>query len=107
MQIDTHSLELDRVLTLIALEAKTTPGTAALLGRRPLATLRECEDAHADLAEMVRFYLSEGLLPLAGVVDVAPLFARETVLELEESWMIVRAVRATQAIRESLLRTGG
>ncbi|HEV8435019.1 MAG TPA: Smr/MutS family protein [Thermoanaerobaculia bacterium] len=107
MQIDTHSIELDRVLTLIALEAKTDPGKAALLGRRPFATLQACEDAHADLAEMVRFYLTEGLLPLAGVIDVAPLLARETVLELEESWMIVRAARATQAIRESLLRIDG
>ncbi|HEX3108317.1 MAG TPA: Smr/MutS family protein [Thermoanaerobaculia bacterium] len=107
MQIDTHSIELDRVLTLIALEAKTDPGKTALLGRRPLATLEACEDAHADLAEMVRFYLTEGLLPLAGVIDVAPLLARETVLELEESWMIVRAARATQAIRESLLRIDG
>lgn len=107
MIIDTHSLELDRVLTLAALEAKTAPGKAALLGRRPLATLHQCEEAHADLAEMVRFYLSEGLLPLAGVIDVAPLFAREAILELEESWMIVRAARATQAIRESLLRLDG
>jgi DNA mismatch repair protein MutS2 len=101
------SLELDRVLTLIALEAKTSPGKSALLGRRPLTTLRECEDAHADLGEMVRFYLTEGLLPLAGVIDVAPLLARDTVLELEESWMVVRAARATQAIRESLLRIDG
>jgi len=107
MQIDTHSIELDRVLTLIALEAKTDPGKAALLGRRPLATLEACDDAHADLAEMVRFFLTEGLLPLAGVIDVAPLLARETVLELEESWMIVRAARATQAIRESLIRIDG
>ncbi len=107
MTSDLTPLELDRVLTLIALEAKTAPGKAALLGRRPLTTLRACEEAHADLTEMVRFYLTEGLLPLAGVVDVAPLFARETVLELEESWMIVRAARATHAIRESLLRIDG
>jgi DNA mismatch repair protein MutS2 len=107
MQIDSSSLELGRVLTLIALEAKTAPGKSALLDRRPFTTLQQCEDAHADLAEMVRFYLSEGLLPLAGVIDVAPLFARETVLDLEESWMVVRAARATQAIRESLLRIDG
>jgi DNA mismatch repair protein MutS2 len=107
MQIDTHSIELDRVLTLIALEAKTSPGKSALLARRPFTSLRECEDAHADLAEMVRFFLTEGLLPLAGLVDVAPLFARDTMLELEESWIVVRAARATQAIRESLLRIDG
>lgn len=107
MQIDTHSIELDRVLTLIALEAKTSPGKSGLLGRRPFTSLRECEDAHADLSEMVRFYLTEGLLPLAGVIDVAPMFARDTMLELEESWIVVRAARATQAIRESLLRIDG
>src|SRR5947209_4648304 len=107
MLIDTHSIELDRVLTLIALEAKTAPGRAALLARRPFTTVRECEDAHADVADMVRLYLTEGLLPLAGVIDVGPLLARETVLELEESWMVVRAARATQAIRESLLRIDG
>ncbi|HEY2828547.1 MAG TPA: Smr/MutS family protein [Thermoanaerobaculia bacterium] len=107
MTADFPTLELDRVLTLIALEAKTSPGKSALLGRRPLTTLRECEDAHADLAEMVRFYLTEGLLPLAGVIEVVPLLARDTVLELEESWMVVRAARATQAIRESLLRIDG
>ncbi|HEY2321352.1 MAG TPA: hypothetical protein VGJ82_00685, partial [Thermoanaerobaculia bacterium] len=107
MTSDLTPLELDRVLTLIALEAKTAPGKAALLDRRPFTTVRECEEAHADVAEMVRFYLTEGLLPLAGVIDVAPLFARETVLELEESWMLVRAARATQAIRESLLRIDG
>jgi DNA mismatch repair protein MutS2 len=100
-------LELDRVLTLVALEAKTSPGKEAVLARRPLATLEACENAQADLAEMVRFYLSEGLLPLAGITDVAPLLARETVLELDESWLVVRAVRATQAIRETLLRTDG
>jgi DNA mismatch repair protein MutS2 len=100
-------LELDRVLTLVALEAKTAPGREAVLARRPLATIEACENAQGDLAEMVRFYLSEGLLPLAGITDVAPLFARETVLELDESWVVVRAVRATQAIRETLLRTDG
>jgi DNA mismatch repair protein MutS2 len=100
-------LELDRVLTLIALEAKTAPGKEAVLARRPLATLQACENAQADLAEMVRFYLSEGLLPLAGITDVAPLLGRDTVLELDESWLVVRAIRATQAIRETLLRTDG
>ena len=100
----THILELDRVLTLIAMEAKSSMGKEAVLRRRPLRTLAECEGAQADLAEMVRFYLTDGLLPLAGLSDVVPLFGRETVLELEESWLIVRAVRATQALRETFLR---
>src|SRR3954451_3717948 len=98
-------IEFDRVLTLIAMEAKSAPGKEAIARRRPLATFNECERAQAELAEMVRFYHREGLLPIAGLTDVRPLFDRETVLELEESWQIVRAARATQAIRETFLRS--
>lgn len=98
------ALEFDRVLTLIALEAKSSPGRQAVLSRAPLSSLQACENAQAELAEMVRFFLRDGLLPLAGLVDVAALFERESVLELEESWQIVRAVRSTQAVRETFLR---
>src|SRR5437588_8868222 len=97
-------LELDRVLTLIAMEAKSSLGKEIVARRRPLRTFAECEAAQADLAEMVRFYLRDGLLPLAGLTDIVPLLARETVLELDESWQIVRAVRATRAIREPVPR---
>src|SRR5688572_22276286 len=100
-----HTLEFDRVLTLVAMEAKSEPGKASVLRRRPLRTLEECENAQADLGEMVRYFHTEGLLPLAGLANVAPLFHRETVLDIEESWLVVRAARATQAIRESLVRT--
>lgn len=100
-----QTLEFDRVLTLVAMEAKSAPGKNAIARRRPLRSLAECEHAQADLGEMVRFFHMDGLLPLAGLDDVAPLFARETVLEIEESWHVVRAVRATQAIRETLTRT--
>ncbi|MEO8036328.1 MAG: hypothetical protein ABI837_17970, partial [Acidobacteriota bacterium] len=99
------SLELDRVLTLIAMEAKTTPGKEAILRRAPLRTYTECERAQAELSEMVRFFHSDGLLPLAGLAGVDTLFDRDTMLELDESWLVVRAVRATQAIRETFLRT--
>jgi DNA mismatch repair protein MutS2 len=99
------TIELDRVLSLIALEAKSAPGKDAVLSRRPLRTIEQCERAQAELAEMVRFYLSEGLLPLAGLIDVDQLFARESVLELDESWQVVRAARATQSVRETFLRT--
>jgi DNA mismatch repair protein MutS2 len=102
-----NTLEFDRVLTLIAREAKSVVGKNLIARRRPLRKLDECESAQADLAEMVRYYHTEGLLPLAGLDDVAPMFARETVLEIEESWHIVRAVRATQAMREALVRTSG
>ncbi len=87
------------------MEAKSAPGKSSVSRRRPLRTLKECEGAQADLSEMVRFFHTDGLLPLAGLDDVAPLFARETVLEIDESWHIVRAVRATQAMRETLTRT--
>ncbi len=98
------ALEFDRVLTLIALEARSDPGRQAILGRQPLPAIEACDRAQAELAEMVRFYLQDGLLPLAGLVDVSPLFTREIVLELDESWQIVRATRATQSVRETFLR---
>jgi len=100
-----QTLEFDRVLTLVAMEAKSAPGKAAVARRRPLSSLDECERAQAELGEMVRFFHSEGLLPLAGLDDVAPLFRRESVLEIEESWHVVRAVGATQSVREALHRT--
>ncbi len=102
-----QQLELDRVLTLIAMEAKSSLGRANVERRRPFRTLRECEAAQADLAEMVRFFLTEGLLPLAGLADVAPLLDRDSILDLDldESWIVLRSVRATQAIRETFLRT--
>ncbi len=87
------------------MEAKSALGKDAIARRRPLSTLQVCEGAQADLADMRRFLHTEGLFPLAGLTNVAPLLARETVLELEESWQIVRAVRATQALRETLTRT--
>ena len=102
---DIAALELDRVLTLIAMEAKSPLGKESIVSRRPFATRADCEAAQADLADMVRFFHTEGLLPLAGLTDVAPYFDRDTVLDLEEAWIVVRAVRATQAIRETFLRT--
>jgi DNA mismatch repair protein MutS2 len=102
-----QTLEFDRVLTLVALEAKSVPGKEAVARRRPLKTLKECERAQGDLGEMVRYFHTEGLLPLAGLDDVRPLFHRETVLEIEESWHVVRSVRATQAMREALRRNDG
>jgi DNA mismatch repair protein MutS2 len=102
-----QELEFDQVLGLIAAEAKSSLGKDAIARRRPLSSLAQCESAQADLAEMRRFVQTEGLLPLAGLTDVAPLLARESVLELEQSWQVVRAVRATQAIRETCIRAEG
>jgi len=86
------------------MEAKSVPGKETVAGRRPLRTIAECELAHARLAEMHRFYHRDGLLPLAGLTDVAQLFARDSVLELDEAWQVVRAARATQSIRETFVR---
>src|SRR6266446_4376109 len=74
-----QQLELDRVLTLIAMEAKSSLGKGVILGRRPLASRKACDAAQGDLADMLRFFHREGLLPLAGLVDVAPMLAGETV----------------------------
>jgi DNA mismatch repair protein MutS2 len=101
------TLEFDRVLTLVAMEAKSAPGKKTVARRRPLKTVEECDAAQADLGEMVRYFHTEGLLPLAGLDDMAPLFARETVLDIEEAWHVIRSVRATQAMREALLRSDG
>ncbi|HXG59119.1 MAG TPA: Smr/MutS family protein [Thermoanaerobaculia bacterium] len=101
------TIEFDRVLALIAMEAKSAPGKDAIARRRPHATLEACEKAQGELAEIVRFIQSEGLLPLAGLTGVAPLFDRESVLELDESWVVVRAARATQSVRETFLRSDG
>jgi len=104
-QSPLQALEFDRVLALIATEAKSSLGKAAVGRRAPLRTLRECEEAQAQLAEMIRFCQTEGLLPLAGLTDGAPLLARETVLALDDSWQVARTVRATQSVRETFLRT--
>ncbi len=101
-----HSLEYERIVSLIALEARSDPGRAALARRRPAHTVEECEDLQGRLAEMVRFYLCEGLLPISGLADVEPFLAGD-ILDLEESWQVVRATRATQALRETFLRSTG
>lgn len=100
-----QALEFDRVLALMALEAKSDPGKATLLARRPLGSVAACELAHARLGEMVRFFHQDGLLPLSGLSDVEPLFSLERVLDLIESWQVVRAARATQSVRETFLRS--
>lgn len=98
-------LEFDRVLALVALEAKSAPGRRFVEAMHPLRNQKECVAAQDRLREMVRFFHTEGLLPIAGLVDVDELYARETVLELDESWVIVRSARSTQSIRETFTRT--
>ncbi|HVT04491.1 MAG TPA: Smr/MutS family protein [Thermoanaerobaculia bacterium] len=98
------SVELDRVLELISLETKTGPGRLALSRREVETSWEECERLQSELAEMVRFYTSEGLLPLAGLREVGPLLRGEEALDLEQCWEVVRAVRACQSLRETFVR---
>ena len=107
MEASLRSLEFDRVLTLVSLEARTSLGRDALQQRRPMADLDACEISQAELAEMTRFFLHEGMLPLAGVTDVAHFLRAESILELGDSWIVLRAVRGTQAVRETLTRLDG
>lgn len=99
-----RSLEFDRVVELISLEARTSLGRDALAARAPLTTAEACDAAQGELWELVRYYLKEGLLPFSGLVDPRPIFENEA-LELSAAWEVVRAVRALNAIREALVRT--
>src|SRR5581483_6867788 len=115
-------IEFDRVLTLVAMEAKSTPGKAAIARRRPHTSFEACERAQSELAEMSLFYLREGLLPIAGLTDVRPLCdrarhprprrdAREGCKVLYERWQAARgsiggtardpSARAAEAQRDS------
>jgi len=98
------SVELDRVLELISLETKTGPGRLALSRREVETSYEVCERLQSELAEMVRFYTGEGLLPLAGLREVGPLLRGEEELDLEQCWEVVRAVRACQSLRETFVR---
>lgn len=103
MNSSLSSLEFPEVVQLIALEAKSDPGREALARRKPEREIERCEELQARLAEMVKYFHTEGLLPLAGVIDVRAVFENEA-FGLPEAWAIVRAARATQAIRESIVR---
>ncbi|HUF17326.1 MAG TPA: Smr/MutS family protein [Thermoanaerobaculia bacterium] len=104
MDIQLKSLELDRVLSLIALNARTGLGRAVVMRRRPADSLAAAEQAQGKLAEMVRLYHRDGPLPFGGIVDVSAIFDSDSVLELSDSWIVLRAARGTQALREALTR---
>lgn len=98
-----ETLEYPQVIRLLQLEAKSEPGRDALERRRPATTLAAAELLQSQLAEMVRYYHTEGLLPLAGVVSTRRVF-ESSEFGLPEAWSVVRALRATQAVREALVR---
>jgi len=99
------SLEFDRVLSLVALEARTDPGRSAVLERRPSSSLEVCERMQAELMEMVAVVHRDGLMPLAGLIEVRGFFTGDAPIELDIAWQIFRAARASQAVRESFLRS--
>ncbi|MCM2314929.1 MAG: Smr/MutS family protein [Thermoanaerobaculia bacterium] len=102
-----ETLEFGAILQIVALEARSEPGRACLLRRRPGRDFAECELGQSRLAEMVRHNSSDGLLPLSGLSSVTELFNSETVPELEESWRALRACQAAQVVREAFLRDDG
>jgi DNA mismatch repair protein MutS2 len=97
------TLEFPSVLELIALEAKSEPGRAAVRRRIPLHELEKCEEAQSRLSEMVRYHHAEGLLPFSGLADTRAIFDQSD-FDLPAAWAVFRSVRATQAVREALLR---
>jgi DNA mismatch repair protein MutS2 len=99
-----RSLDFAEVLEMVALEARTAPGRRRVLARRPVHALGDAERLQSELAEMTRLVLEEGMLPLGGLGE-APETIDAGALDLEASWQILRAVRATQALREAILRS--
>lgn len=104
MERNLTLLELDRVLELVCLEARSEPGRACVRALRPHASLEDAERAQTLLWEMVRLVSRDGTPPLQGLIDPDPLLAAAD-FGVPEAWEIVRSVSATQAVRESLTRT--
>lgn len=104
MNPSLRSLDFAEVLAVLALEVKTSPGRRRLLARRPVHSLEEAERRQSELREMTNLYLEEGFLPFAGLEEVDAVFSAGS-SDLEHSWMILRAVKATQAVREAVLRS--
>lgn len=104
MERNLTLLELDRVLELVCLDARSEPGRECIRALRPHATIEEAEHAQTLLWEMVRLVSREGAPPLQGLVDPAPLLAHPE-FGVQTAWEIIRSVSATQAVREALTRT--
>lgn len=103
MDSSLRSIQFHEVLQLIALEAKSDPGRRLLMQRRPCHEIELCEEQQGQLAEMVRYYHTEGLLPFSGLVETREIFEAES-MDLSAAWLILRAARATQSVRESIVR---
>lgn len=96
-----ETLEFDRVLAMIALEARSAPGRELILARAPIGDIDLCRKRQAELAEMVRFRQRDGSLATGGLVDPALVFESAEPIDLATSWEMLRAIRATQIVREA------
>ncbi len=104
MNPSLRALDFAEVLDVLALEVRTSPGRRRLLARRPVHSLEVAERLQRELREMTKLYLEDGLLPFSGLEEIDAVLSSGS-SELEDSWMILRAVKATQAIREAVLRS--
>lgn len=98
-----ETLEFDRVLAMIALEARSEPGRRIILSRVPETDIDVCRRRQAELGEMVRFRQSEGSLATGALVDAGDLFSSGEPIDLAASWELLRSIRAAQSIREAFV----
>src|SRR5690242_3410111 len=108
---DRDALELPVVLRLIASLARTPPGRAAVLSLEPSFEETEVRRRLAETGEATAFQIRHGRLPLAGLEELSPILdelARQGGVGSPEQFRpVVRAARATQAVRRSLERAEG
>lgn len=104
MERNLRLLEFDRVLELVALEARSEPGRETVRALRPLRSIEDCERAQSLVGEMVRLLGHEGNLPLQGLTEIGPLL-NDAGFGVPTAWEIVRSVQATQAVRETIMRS--
>ena len=105
---DHEALELPVVLRLISSLARTPPGRAAILFLEPAYDEPTVRRRLEETGEAIAFQIRHGKLPLAGLEDIEPFLDELAegggVGSPEQFRPIVRAARATQAVRRSLER---
>src|SRR5262249_61916203 len=108
---DREALELPVVLRLISSLARTPPGRAAVLSLEPAFAEAEVRRRLEETGEATAFQIRHGRLPLGGLEELSPvldeLASQGGVGSPEQFRPIVRAARATQAVRRSLERAEG
>ena len=100
------ALEFDQVLTLLAKETATPPGSALALALRPSFDPAEVQRENRLAAAMAGFLESRGALPFGLVPDPAPMLAR---LEIEGSVLaplevldLVTLMKAGRSLKSAL-----